>query len=248
MIVSLFLAKNKSRRKQYVSHTKFQSMAKVRCTSCKGILEIDDIGISAHYDCPHCGKTIMFTSKLDQWIEKVYINQIEPDFFVHKSQSNDLSSSIIVGLLLIAFGCFSLFAWMFIVTIPFGLFCIWIGFGAMFSQSTNREVFCVYDKEDSRIVEFVYENGELMNSSQNAITLDERCRIVTFGYMSNRGDSGSMVWRGYLTQKSGPVRLICQGFSSVIQFAQHLGVTYEHKGTYPTENTLPDDAESWTEW
>ena len=223
-------------------------MPDVRCTNCKEVFEIDSIEISANYDCPHCGKNIKFTSELDRWVKKVYQNQIEPDFLLLKSRSSDALVGIVIGMGIVFFGLVMLYAWMFIFTIPAGLFCLWWGFSCMFTESTIREVFSVYDKEKSRNIVFVYENGELVESSQNEIIVEERCRIVCYSFWEGGGDTGSTVWMTYITQKTGAIRLVCDGFSKAKQFADYLGITYDSKGSHGKLNSLPDDSHTWTEW
>ena len=118
----------------------------------------------------------------------------------------------------------------------------------MFTESTIREVFSVYDKEKSRNIVFVYENGELVESRQNEIIVEERCRIVCYSFWEGGGDTGSTVWMTYITQKTGAIRLVCDGFSKAKQFADYLGITYDSKGSHDKLNSLPDDSHTWTEW
>ena len=222
-------------------------MADIRCGGCKETFEIESVEYSADYDCPYCGKNVHFTSELDHWVKKVHCEEINPDFVLLKRVRNDRLDGIIMALCLIVFGGFMLLAWMFIITIPLGIFLIKGGIKMLFFESTTRETHSVYDESNSRIVYFEYENGELINSSQTKIKVEPRCKIISYRYWSGGGDTGNSVLSVFITQKNGPVIAACSHESTAKEFAQYLGISYENKGDFDTKG-VPDESNEWVEW
>ena len=222
-------------------------MADIRCGACKETFEIESVEYSADYDCPYCGKNVHFTSELDHWVKKVHREEINPDFVLLKRVRNDRLDGIIMALCFIVFGSFMLLAWMFIITIPLGIFLIKGGIETLFSESTTRETHSVYDESNSRIVYFEYENGELINSSQTIIKVEPRCKIISYRYWSGGGDSGNSVLSVFITQKNRPVSPACSHESTAKEFAQYLGISYENKGDFGTKG-VPDESNEWVKW
>lgn len=220
-------------------------MVDIRCGNCKETFEIESADYSADYDCPHCGRNVKFTTELDKWVKKIYSGEINYDFLLQKKVTNNRLVSVIMSSTFILFGSFSLLAWMFIITIPIGIWCIKVGLGELFSESITVETFCVFDKSNSRIVLFVHENGELVESSETKIKVEPRCKIVSYSWWSGGHDTGSAVTKVFITQKDNPINFItnCPG-----EFAKYLGIDFVFKGYYDHKEAIPENSHEWLEW
>ena len=221
-------------------------MAEIKCGSCKETFEIESIEYSADYDCPHCGKNNKFTSELDLWVKKVYSKEINPDFVLLKKTVSDRLDGIIMGLCSVIFGGFMLIAWMFIVTIPIGLFCVKAGIQLLFDETSKEETFSVFDKSKSRIVYFEYTNGELTHSLEKKLKIDSRCKIINYSWSTGSRDSDSTLEKVFITQKDGAIELMTVKGQGARAFAQYLGISYENKGWFA--NGLPVESSEWTKW
>ena len=218
-------------------------MAEIRCGSCKDTFEIESIEYSANYDCPYCGKKNKFTTELDRWVKKVYSKEINPDFVLLKKTVSDRLDGIIMGLCSVIFGGAMLIAWMFIVTIPIGLYCVKVGIQMLFDETSKEETFSVFDKSKSRVVYFEYTNGELTHSSETKLKVESRCKIINYSWSTGSRDSDSTIENVYITQKNGAINLHKANGPA---FAQYLGISYENKGWFA--NGLPVESSEWTKW
>tara|TARA_B100001564_G_C20524093_1_gene616557 strand:- start:91 stop:756 length:666 start_codon:yes stop_codon:yes gene_type:complete len=221
-------------------------VAEIRCGSCKETFEIESIEYSANYDCTHCGKKNKFTTELDRWVKKVYCKEINPDFVLLKKTVSDRLDGIIMGLCLVIFGGGMLIAWMFIVTIPIGLFCVKAGIQLLFDETSKEETFSVFDKSKSRIVYFEYTNGELTHSLETKLKIDSRCKIIGYSWSYGLGEDRSTLEKVFITQKDGAIDISTVKGRGGRAFAQYLEISYENKGWF--ENGIPIEASEWTKW
>lgn len=141
------------------------------------------------------------------------------------------------------FGGGMLIAWMFIVTIPIGLFCVKAGIQLLFDETSKQETFSVFDKSKSRIVYFEYTNGELTHSLETKLKIDSRCKIIYYSWSTGSRDSDFTLEKVFITQKDGAIDLHKANGTA---FAQYLGISYENKGWFA--NGLPVESSEWTKW
>ena len=141
------------------------------------------------------------------------------------------------------FGGGMLIAWMFIVTIPIGLFCVKAGIQLLFDETSKQETFSVFDKSKSRIVYFEYTNGELTHSLETKLKIDSRCKIIYYSWSTGSRDSDFTLEKVFITQKDGAIGLHKANGTA---FAQYLGISYENKGWFA--NGLPVESSEWTKW
>ena len=204
----------------------------ISCSHCEEsvTLENDESGI---YLCPHCNHEFEYISPIDEWISDVEKERIVPSFVISEDTRDDSAENTFTGILLIVFGCLFMLGFYFVIPALIGLYLVFMGGKILMMDSVITKHHSSVDLENSRIVNYTLNNGQIERVRTRSFSVQPASKIVSVSYWSG-GDSGSLSTEIYITQRSGPVELSYAKLdsthaSNLSKFLEipHVGLSYK---------------------